>query len=177
MNINVTASQIQAQFNDLLNLSSDYDDEDEEGNQKSLKREEVRPEIKRMLDANGKTYPDYGDDEGMNEDKVNSSLDMKMDISMASGTSGGDESMKLDMSTSEPKTENGYDQVPASSKEFISSAAVAELIRCLRAFYMLSWCKQMIRELFNITDAKFQDYSPSENQKVWDKQMHRRHVS
>lgn len=181
VNASVTASQIQAQFNDLLNLSSDYDDEDEEGNQKSVRREEIKPEIKRMLDANGKTYPEYGDDEGTNEGKLNSSLDMRMDISMTSGTSVGDESMKLDMSTSEnmstSKPENGYDQVPVSSKEFISSAGVAELIRCLRAFYMLNWCKQMIRELFNITDAKFQDYSPSENQKVWDKQMHRRQVS
>ena len=168
VNISVTASQIQAQFKDLLNLSHDYDDEDEEGNQKFVKKEEHKPDVTRM-DENGKNY---GEDEA-NEEKLNS-LEMKMDISMASATSESD--MRLDMST-EPKTENGFvNPLPVSSKDFISSAAVAELIRCLKAFYMLCWCKQMIRELFNITDAKFQDYSPSENQKVWDKQMHRRHV-
>lgn len=64
-----------------------------------------------------------------------------------------------------------------STKNFISSGAVAELVKSLKEFYMLCWSKQMIRELYSITDTKFQDYSPIENQKVWDKQIHRRVVS
>ncbi|RWS29388.1 nipped-B-like protein [Leptotrombidium deliense] len=57
-----------------------------------------------------------------------------------------------------------------------STESVMELLRNVRAFYMLSWCKQLMRELYSITDAKIQDYSPNENQKVWDKAIHRRNV-
>lgn len=57
-----------------------------------------------------------------------------------------------------------------------SILSLVELHRSLKAFYMLSWSKQLFRDLFSITDAKLQDYSPNENQKVWDKQMHRKHV-
>lgn len=51
-----------------------------------------------------------------------------------------------------------------------------DLVKGLRAYYMLFWVKQLLRELFSIQDAKIQDYSPNENQKVWDKPIHRRDV-
>lgn len=55
--------------------------------------------------------------------------------------------------------------------------AITELIRVLRAYYMLIWSKHLIRELYGVTDLKVQDYSPNENQKVWDKTVHRKTVS
>lgn len=57
-----------------------------------------------------------------------------------------------------------------------SETAVRELNNCLKAFYLLTWAKQIFRELFSVTDAKMQDYSPNEQQKVWDKQLHRKNV-
>lgn len=60
---------------------------------------------------------------------------------------------------------------------FTSEVAVRELNNCLKAFYLLNWAKQIFRELFAITDAKMLDYSPNEQQKVWDKQLHRKNVS
>ena len=61
-------------------------------------------------------------------------------------------------------------------KPMPSILAVAELVKVLRAYYMLTWCKHLVRELYSINDLKVQDYSPNENQKVWDKQVHRRLV-
>ena len=60
---------------------------------------------------------------------------------------------------------------------YTSEIAVKELNNCLKAFYLLNWAKQIFRELFSVTDAKMQDYSPNEQQKVWDKQLHRKNVS
>ena len=59
---------------------------------------------------------------------------------------------------------------------YTSEVSVKELNNCLKAFYLLNWAKQIFRELFAITDAKMQDYSPNEQQKVWDKQLHRKNV-
>ncbi|RWS10994.1 nipped-B-like protein [Dinothrombium tinctorium] len=72
-----------------------------------------------------------------------------------------------------PSEETGF---KANTCHIPSSESVMELLRYLKAFYMLSWCKQLLRELFSITDVKLQDYSPNENQKVWDKAIHRRNV-
>ena len=58
-----------------------------------------------------------------------------------------------------------------------SLLSTVDLVKSLNSFYMLTWTKQLIRELFSITDQKIQDYSPNENQKVWDKPIHRKHVS
>lgn len=52
-----------------------------------------------------------------------------------------------------------------------------ELVKSLRAFYMLTWSRKTLRDLYGVTNAKVQDYSPNENQKVWDKVVHRRNVS
>lgn len=60
---------------------------------------------------------------------------------------------------------------------YTSEISVKELNNCLKAFYLLNWAKQIFRELFSVTDAKMQDYSPNEQQKVWDKQLHRKNVS
>lgn len=60
---------------------------------------------------------------------------------------------------------------------YTSEVSVKELNNTLKAFYLLNWTKQIFRELFSITDAKMQDYSPNEAQKVWDKQLHRKNVS
>lgn len=57
-----------------------------------------------------------------------------------------------------------------------SMVVVTEMVKTLKAYYMLLWSKHLMRELFGITDLKIQDYSPNENQKVWDKQIHRRAV-
>lgn len=54
---------------------------------------------------------------------------------------------------------------------------IIELLRVLKAYYMLIWSKHLIRELYGVTDLKVQDYSPNENQKVWDKTVHRKSVS
>lgn len=62
-------------------------------------------------------------------------------------------------------------------KPMPSFLALVELVKVLKAYYMLIWCKHLLRDLFGITDAKVQDYSPNENQKVWDKPVHRKHVS
>jgi len=59
-------------------------------------------------------------------------------------------------------------------KPIPSALAVAELVKNLKAYYMLAWSKHLIRELYSITDLKSQDYSPNENQKVWDKPVHRK---
>lgn len=62
-------------------------------------------------------------------------------------------------------------------KPMPSVLGTVELVKSLKAFYMLTWSRQLFRELFAITDIKIQDYSPNENQKVWDKPVHRRNVS
>lgn len=62
-------------------------------------------------------------------------------------------------------------------KPMPSVLGTVELVKSLKAFYMLTWSRQLLRELFAITDIKIQDYSPNENQKVWDKPVHRRNVS
>ena len=59
-------------------------------------------------------------------------------------------------------------------KPMPSMAVVTEMVKTLKAYYMLLWSKHLMRELFGITDLKIQDYSPNENQKVWDKQIHRK---
>jgi cohesin loading factor subunit SCC2 len=62
-------------------------------------------------------------------------------------------------------------------KPMPSFTAVADLVKVLRAYYMLMWCKHIMRELFAINDLKVQDYSPNENPKIWEKVVHRRVVS
>jgi cohesin loading factor subunit SCC2 len=52
-----------------------------------------------------------------------------------------------------------------------------ELVSSVQSFYTLSWTKQVIRELFLITDAKVQEYSANENQKIWEKPVHKKSVS
>lgn len=72
---------------------------------------------------------------------------------------------------------NRQEQAKYQLLSYTSEISVKELNNCLKAFYLLNWAKQIFRELFAITDAKMQDYSPNEQQKVWDKQLHRKNVS
>ncbi|KAK4337295.1 hypothetical protein RND71_044120 [Anisodus tanguticus] len=72
---------------------------------------------------------------------------------------------------------NRQQQAKYQLLSYTSELAVKELNNCLKAFYLLNWAKQIFRELFSITDAKMQDYSPNEVQKVWDKQLHRKNQS
>lgn len=57
-----------------------------------------------------------------------------------------------------------------------SILGTVELVKTLKAFYMLSWTRHLLRELYNITDLKLQDYSPNEKDKVYEKPVHRRTV-
>ncbi|KAI1285335.1 Nipped-B-like protein [Halotydeus destructor] len=61
-------------------------------------------------------------------------------------------------------------------KPMPSILGTIDLVKNLKAFYMLNWSRHLLRELFSINDQKLQDYSPNENQKVWDKPVHRRVV-
>lgn len=62
-------------------------------------------------------------------------------------------------------------------KPMPSILGTRDLVKSLRAFYMLTWSRQTLRDLYGVTNVKVQDYSPNENQKVWDKVIHRRNVS
>jgi len=71
---------------------------------------------------------------------------------------------------------NRREQAKYQLLSITSEISLKELNNCLKAFYLLTWAKQIFRELFSITDAKMQDYSPNEQQKVWDKQLHRKNM-
>ena len=59
---------------------------------------------------------------------------------------------------------------------YAGELSVRESNDSLKSFYMLTWTKQVIRELFLITDAKVQEYSANDNQKVWEKPVHKKAV-
>jgi len=61
-------------------------------------------------------------------------------------------------------------------KPMPSILGTRDLVKSLRAFYMLTWSRQTLRDLYGVTNVKVQDYSPNENQKVWDKVIHRRNI-
>ena len=85
------------------------------------------------------------------------------------------------MNFSESMTGNGNTFTPAFKSHFLRplppTHVLQELIQLLKAYYMLIWSKHVLRELYGVTDLKVQDYSPNENQKVWDKPVHRKPVS
>ena len=167
--ISLTASQTQSQFKEILNLKDDYDDEDEESyakrNEKDQQSESPRLEIK--------------SERPFVPTPIEIKLEAPLDMDQFLVQSNIDQSQfgnLGDMKSDNRLSQTNGDKIEPVFKE-ISCQSIAELIKTLSAFYMLCWCKQLIRELFSITDAKYQDYSPSENQKTWDKQMHRKHVS